>query len=184
MTGRPHPFVSPQRERLAEAVAPPHRRGPDRRGRDRGAARHRGRHGRGRGAPPRPRAATRRRPDRAASAAAPSATTTTTSRAPRSSARCRRSRRRIEWEFVDGRIVGARHRTTPRTRARPATCTAAGSRSTFDEILGMANIASGHPGMTGTLKVRYLRPTPLHRRSTSRAGPSGSRAAASSPRAR
>ena len=28
----------------------------------------------------------------------------------------------------------------------------------------MANIASGHPGMTGTLKVRYLSPTPLHRR--------------------
>ena len=35
---------------------------------------------------------------------------------------------------------------------------------TFDEILGMANIASGHPGMTGTLKIRYLRPTPLHTR--------------------
>jgi len=33
---------------------------------------------------------------------------------------------------------------------------------TFDELLGMANIASGHPGMTGTLKIRYLRPTPLH----------------------
>ena len=41
-------------------------------------------------------------------------------------------------------------------------CTVGGSRSTFDEFLGMANIASGHPGMTGTLKVRYLRPTPLH----------------------
>ena len=34
----------------------------------------------------------------------------------------------------------------------------------FDEFLGMANVASGHPGMTGTLKIRYLRPTPLHRR--------------------
>ena len=33
----------------------------------------------------------------------------------------------------------------------------------FDEMLGMANIASGHPGMTGTLKVRYRRPTPLYR---------------------
>lgn len=33
----------------------------------------------------------------------------------------------------------------------------------FDEILGMANIASGHPGMTGRLSVRYRRPTPLHR---------------------
>ncbi len=33
----------------------------------------------------------------------------------------------------------------------------------FDEVLGMANIASGTPGMTGTLTVRYRRPTPLHR---------------------
>jgi acyl-CoA thioesterase FadM len=28
----------------------------------------------------------------------------------------------------------------------------------------MANAASGHPGMTGTLKVRYLKPTPLYQR--------------------
>lgn len=33
----------------------------------------------------------------------------------------------------------------------------------FDEILGMANIAHGTPGMTGTLTVRYRKPTPLHR---------------------
>jgi acyl-coenzyme A thioesterase PaaI-like protein len=32
----------------------------------------------------------------------------------------------------------------------------------FDEILGMANIAAGHPGMTGRLSIRYRRPTPLH----------------------
>lgn len=32
----------------------------------------------------------------------------------------------------------------------------------FDEILGMANIGSGHPAMTGKLTVRYRRPTPLH----------------------
>ncbi len=31
----------------------------------------------------------------------------------------------------------------------------------FDELLGMANIVSGHPGMTGTLTVKYRRPTPL-----------------------
>jgi len=33
----------------------------------------------------------------------------------------------------------------------------------FDELLGMTNIAAGHPGMTGRLTVRYLKPTPLHR---------------------
>ncbi|MCU1457572.1 MAG: thioesterase superfamily enzyme [Actinomycetia bacterium] len=31
----------------------------------------------------------------------------------------------------------------------------------FDELLGIANIVSGHPGMTGTLTVKYRRPTPL-----------------------
>ena len=34
---------------------------------------------------------------------------------------------------------------------------------TFDELLGMTNIGAGHPGMTAKLTVRYLKPTPLHR---------------------
>jgi hypothetical protein len=32
---------------------------------------------------------------------------------------------------------------------------------TFDELLGAANFAAGNPGMTGTLTVRYRKPTPL-----------------------
>lgn len=32
---------------------------------------------------------------------------------------------------------------------------------TFDEMLGAACIVAGHPGMTGTLTVRYRKPTPL-----------------------
>jgi len=35
--------------------------------------------------------------------------------------------------------------------------------ATFDEVLGMTQSLSGQPGMTGTLTVRYRRPTPLHR---------------------
>jgi acyl-coenzyme A thioesterase PaaI-like protein len=31
----------------------------------------------------------------------------------------------------------------------------------FDELLGVANIANGCPGMTGTLTIKYRRPTPL-----------------------
>jgi len=31
----------------------------------------------------------------------------------------------------------------------------------FDEALGVANVAGGHPGMTARLTVRYRRPTPL-----------------------
>ena len=30
----------------------------------------------------------------------------------------------------------------------------------FDQVLGMANLVSGHPGMTGTLTLRYVSPTP------------------------
>ncbi len=33
----------------------------------------------------------------------------------------------------------------------------------FDELLGMTNIATDNPGMTGRLTVRYLKPTKLHR---------------------
>lgn len=33
----------------------------------------------------------------------------------------------------------------------------------FDQFMGMAQIIGKQPGMTGTLKVRYLRPTPLNR---------------------
>jgi acyl-coenzyme A thioesterase PaaI-like protein len=32
----------------------------------------------------------------------------------------------------------------------------------FDMLLGLANVASGNPAMTGTLTVKYRRPTPLH----------------------
>lgn len=32
----------------------------------------------------------------------------------------------------------------------------------FDELLGMTQTLSGHPGMTGRLTVWYRRPTPLH----------------------
>jgi acyl-coenzyme A thioesterase PaaI-like protein len=44
----------------------------------------------------------------------------------------------------------------------PPTCVHGGVIAlVFDELLGAANIAAGCPGMTGTLTVRYRRPTPL-----------------------
>lgn len=33
----------------------------------------------------------------------------------------------------------------------------------YDDILGFANMGAGVPGMTGTLTVRFRKPTPLHR---------------------
>jgi len=32
----------------------------------------------------------------------------------------------------------------------------------FDEVLGLAQDLGGHPGMTGTLTVKYRKPTPIH----------------------
>ena len=44
----------------------------------------------------------------------------------------------------------------------PPTCVHGGViAELFDELLGLANIIVGQAGMTGTLKVRYRRPTPL-----------------------
>ena len=34
--------------------------------------------------------------------------------------------------------------------------------ATFDEVLGFVQSLGGNPGMTGTLTVKYRRPTPLH----------------------
>jgi hypothetical protein len=67
----------------------------------------------------------------------------------------------IEWEWqppkILGRVVfGAAYEGPPNYVHGGIIALA------FDEMLGMANIASGHPGMTGTLTVRYRRPTPLY----------------------
>jgi len=44
----------------------------------------------------------------------------------------------------------------------PPTCVHGGViASLFDELLGMSNILAGQGAMTGTLKIRYNRPTPL-----------------------
>ncbi len=45
----------------------------------------------------------------------------------------------------------------------PPTCVHGGViAETFDELLGAANIVAGSPAMTGTLTIRYRKPTPLH----------------------
>ena len=44
----------------------------------------------------------------------------------------------------------------------PPTCVHGGViAETFDEMLGAANMVAGNPGMTGTLTIRYRKPTPL-----------------------
>lgn len=68
----------------------------------------------------------------------------------------------IEYEYRDGRLVG-RGVFRAAYEGPPGFVHGGWIALGFDEILGMANIASGHPGMTGRLGIRYRRPTPLHR---------------------
>jgi hypothetical protein len=68
----------------------------------------------------------------------------------------------IAWEWLPPRIVG-RVVFGAAYEGPPAFVHGGIIALAFDEMLGMANIASGHPGMTGTLTVRYRRPTPLYR---------------------
>ena len=68
----------------------------------------------------------------------------------------------MEWEWRDGRmhataVFGSAYEGPPGYLHGGVVALA------FDELLGMANIASGWPAMTGLLSVRFRKPTPLHR---------------------
>jgi acyl-coenzyme A thioesterase PaaI-like protein len=67
----------------------------------------------------------------------------------------------IAFEYRDGRLY-ARGTFHAAYEGPPGYVHGGWIALAFDEVLGMANIASGHPGMTGRLSVRYRRPTPLH----------------------
>jgi acyl-coenzyme A thioesterase PaaI-like protein len=72
----------------------------------------------------------------------------------------------VRVEVVDGvdggypEIVAAANFDYP--YEGPPTCVHGGViAETFDEVLGAANMVAGNPAMTGTLTIRYRRPTPL-----------------------
>jgi acyl-coenzyme A thioesterase PaaI-like protein len=67
----------------------------------------------------------------------------------------------IDYEYRDGRLF-ARGVFHAAYEGPPGYVHGGWIALAFDEVLGMTNIASGHPGMTGRLAVRYRRPTPLH----------------------
>ena len=105
--------------------------------------------------------------DRSDRAASPTSTST-----PRSSSRPARS---WAWPTRSPRRCGLRWSTGPTAATGdpgqawfdcayegPPTCVHGGViAETFDEMLGAANMVAGNPGMTGTLTVRYRKPTPL-----------------------
>ncbi|MHB8511639.1 MAG: PaaI family thioesterase [Actinomycetota bacterium] len=63
----------------------------------------------------------------------------------------------VEDGVVSGRVTLGRPYEGP-----PGHVHGAVIASIFDMLLGLANIASGNPSMTGTLTIKYLEPTPLH----------------------
>jgi acyl-coenzyme A thioesterase PaaI-like protein len=63
-------------------------------------------------------------------------------------------------EAVDGGLVGSAW--FGYQYEGPPTCVHGGIIAcVFDEMLGAANILAGNPGMTGTLTIKYRKPTPL-----------------------
>ena len=72
-------------------------------------------------------------------------------------------RARIDWEIdADGAVVGRGSFGAP-YEGPPGYDHGGWVACAFDEMLGIANIESGHPGMTARLTIHYRKPTPLFR---------------------
>lgn len=67
----------------------------------------------------------------------------------------------IAVEIEDDRVVG-RVRFGVAYEGAPGCVHGGMVSAAFDEVLGMAQSLTGTPGMTGTLTVRYCKPTPLY----------------------
>ena len=63
---------------------------------------------------------------------------------------------------VEGEIVVGRARFGCAYEGPPGSVHGGFVAAAFDEVLGVAQTLSGQVGMTGTLTIRYRRPTPLH----------------------
>jgi acyl-coenzyme A thioesterase PaaI-like protein len=63
---------------------------------------------------------------------------------------------------VEGEIVVGRARFGSAYEGPPGCLHGGFVAAAFDEVLGLAQTLSGQVGMTGTLNVRYRRPTPLY----------------------
>jgi acyl-coenzyme A thioesterase PaaI-like protein len=74
----------------------------------------------------------------------------------------------IDWELIDDTEHPGRRRCvatgtmTAAYEGPPRFVHGGVIALVFDELLGIANIASGCPGMTGSLTIKYRRPTPLY----------------------
>lgn len=62
---------------------------------------------------------------------------------------------------IDGDLVVGRVRLDRQYEGPPGHAHGGAIAAIFDMMLGLANLASGNPGMTGTLTIRYRNPMPL-----------------------
>lgn len=67
----------------------------------------------------------------------------------------------LRLEVRDGKVQG-RVYFGPAYEGPPGAVHGGYVACAFDEVLGLAQSVGGSPGMTGTLTIRYRRPTPLH----------------------
>ena len=67
----------------------------------------------------------------------------------------------VRLEVVDG-VVHGRVRFGSAYEGPPSSVHGGYVAAAFDEVLGLAQSLGGSPGMTGTLTIRYRKPTPLH----------------------
>ena len=67
----------------------------------------------------------------------------------------------VQLEVVDD-VVHGRVRFGSAYEGPPSSVHGGYVAAAFDEVLGMAQSLGGSPGMTGTLTIRYRKPTPLH----------------------
>jgi acyl-coenzyme A thioesterase PaaI-like protein len=67
----------------------------------------------------------------------------------------------LQLEVVDGEVHG-RARFGSAYEGPPSSVHGGYVAAAFDEVLGLAQSLGGSPGMTGTLTIRYRKPTPLH----------------------
>ena len=67
----------------------------------------------------------------------------------------------VRLEVVDGEVQGQVHFGSA-YEGPPSSVHGGYVAAAFDEVLGLAQSLGGSPGMTGTLTIRYRKPTPLH----------------------
>ena len=67
----------------------------------------------------------------------------------------------VRLDVVDGEVHG-QVRFGSAYEGPPSSVHGGYVAAAFDEVLGLAQSLGGSPGMTGTLTIRYRKPTPLH----------------------